>query len=356
MDDALTDYEMDDAFTYYEKESLRLGFFGRTDQPASPFFHGKRFEMDQERGEGWAEVLQIDSGPYVGLCDYRLKESLESLHYRLVTPVQFNILLSGHLDVQLPGEAKKTVGPGDIWFGHGHRQQMVYSQPHNDTICGLSIGLPAKLVESWLGNYHGETTRGLERLLCTRSTAGGAGCHNIFPLAKGMRESTELIRTARKLLAAEHQTIFGKLHFESLALELLAQLLTLEAERTYSRACGPGKHTSIIDTAVDILRQEWTAPPTISSLAKRVGTNECYLKKGFREQTGLSIGKYIRDLRMGNALELLETGRYTIMEVAFAVGYTNPSHFSAAFKKFYGATPSCYLSEETAADNSAWLR
>ncbi len=344
MNDALTSYKMDDAFTYYQKESLRLGFFERADQSPLHFFRGMRLEMNQEKGLGWAEMLQIDNGLYVGLCDYCLKENFESLHYRLVMPVQFNILLSGHFDLQLEGEPRQTIGPGDIWFGHSCQEQIVYSQSHNAAICGLSIGLPERLVESWLGNYGGETSRGLEQLLSGRLKVN-ASTHNIFPLVKGMRESTRLIRTAKALLLAEHQTIFGKLHFESLALELLAQLLTLGVERTCPKACRWSKNLSAVDMAVDILREEWATPPTISSLAKRVGTNECYLKKGFRDQIGMSIGQYIRELRMSRALELLETGRHTVMEVAIAVGYTNPSHFSAAFRKFYGKAPSRYFSE-----------
>ncbi len=344
MDNAVTYYERNDAFTRYEEEYQRLGFFERTDKPVAHFFRGTRLEMNQEKGQGWAEILQIDNGLHVGLCSYRLKKCVEFIHYSMITPIQFNILISGRFDVQLAGEPRQMIGPGDIWFSHGHQQQMVYSQPHNASVCGLSIGLPAPLVENWLGNDHGEATRELERLVCGKSPARNAGPHTIFPLMRGMHQSTDLMRTAKKLLTAEHQTIFGKLHFESLALELLAQLLTLEKRQGVSSIAMRRGNNAIVDTAVDILREEWMAPPTISSLAKRVGTNECYLKKGFREQTGMSIGEYIRHLRMGKAQELLETGRHTVTEVAFAVGYTNPSHFSAAFKKFYGETPSRYLS------------
>ncbi len=59
---------------------------------------------------------------------------------------------------------------------------------------------------------------------------------------------------------------------------------------------------------------------------------------------GISIGQYIRELRMGRALELLTTHRYSILEIAHAVGYSNPSQFSAAFKKFYGKAPTWYFS------------
>ncbi len=81
----------------------------------------------------------------------------------------------------------------------------------------------------------------------------------------------------------------------------------------------------------------------MESSARRVGVNECYLKKGFREQMGMSIGSYIRQLRMTKALEMIETGRYSVLDTALFVGYSNPGHFSAAFKKFNGHLPSYYL-------------
>ncbi len=337
---------MDETFTYYEEECVKLGFSVQKKQPAPRFFRGSHLQMNQDTGKGWAKMLQIDSGLYIGLCDYYLNKSIHSSHYQLINPLQFNILLSGYFDLQLPGEPKQTIGPGDIWFGRGCYEQIAYSQPHSENIRGLSIGLPARLVENWLGNFSAETNRELERLLSGRSYANTSTCRNIFPLARGMGESTRLMRSASELLSTEHQTIFGKLHFESLALELLAQLLTLETAQTPVPAKECRKSGPAIDMAVDILRKEWASPPTISLLARRVGLNECYLKRGFRSRTGMSIGQYIRQLRMGSALELLETGRYSVMEIALAIGYTNPSHFSAAFKKFYGETPSRYFSGE----------
>ncbi|PIE69533.1 MAG: AraC family transcriptional regulator, partial [Deltaproteobacteria bacterium] len=46
--------------------------------------------------------------------------------------------------------------------------------------------------------------------------------------------------------------------------------------------------------------------------------------------------------RMTKALELIETG-YSVLDTAAFVGYSNHSHFSAAFRKFHGRLPSCYL-------------
>ncbi len=98
-----------------------------------------------------------------------------------------------------------------------------------------------------------------------------------------------------------------------------------------------------MDEAIYVLRREWDDPPTISALSRRVGINECYLKKEFRQQMGMSIGTYIRQQRMARAREMIETGKYSILSISLFVGYSNPGHFSAAFKKIYGHLPSYYL-------------
>ncbi len=284
---------MDDVFTYYEEECGRLGFSPYDERAACRFFRGLHLQMKQNAGEGWAEMLQIDSGLYVGLCDYCLKKSTQTVHSRLVTPLQFSILLSGHFGLQLPGEQEQTIGPGDIWFGYSRHGQVVYRQPDNENICGLSIGLPAGLIENWLGDSNVGIIRGLDRLLAGKSAASASVSGSVFPLVKGLGQSSALMRAARELLSTEHQTIVGKLHFESLALDLLAQLLTLGTKQTSTPAKEWRKSLPAVDMAVDILRQEWASPPTISSLARRVGLNECYLKRGFRSRTGMSIGRAI---------------------------------------------------------------
>jgi len=43
--------------------------------------------------------------------------------------------------------------------------------------------------------------------------------------------------------------------------------------------------------------------------------------------------------RLEKAFALLEQGEHNVSESAFAVGYTNVSHFSEAFQKRFGILP-----------------
>ena len=58
--------------------------------------------------------------------------------------------------------------------------------------------------------------------------------------------------------------------------------------------------------------------------------------------TGLSIAGLIRMLRAREAAILLENDRYTVSEIAFMVGMSNPGNFRQCFREEFGTTPSEY--------------
>jgi AraC-like DNA-binding protein len=128
---------------------------------------------------------------------------------------------------------------------------------------------------------------------------------------------------------------------ESAALDLVASLLDMRvADPSGSISRLPRRHRAAVDDAIDILREEFDAPHSIASLASRTGLNQCYLKAAFRAVTGTTIARYLRDLRMYQARAMIENSRHSIQETALFVGYANPSHFAAAFRKVHGMAPS----------------
>jgi two-component system response regulator YesN len=48
---------------------------------------------------------------------------------------------------------------------------------------------------------------------------------------------------------------------------------------------------------------------------------------------------YHQRLKMARAQELLETDRFSVKEIAYALGYKHPNDFSRAFKQFVGKSP-----------------
>ncbi len=135
-------FGMDDVLEYYASDFSRKSFLVADKPPASRFFHGLRMEMDKKMGRGWLEILRIHNGIYVGLADYCLNQPLETCNTEKQAPVQLNILLSGHFQFGMPGEAKHTVAAGDIWLVHGPFDQASFTQFANENICSVAIYLP----------------------------------------------------------------------------------------------------------------------------------------------------------------------------------------------------------------------
>ena len=83
-------------------------------------------------------------------------------------------------------------------------------------------------------------------------------------------------------------------------------------------------------------------------IAESVRLSPSRLRELFKNETGTSLARYRRELRLERAKRLLETTFMSVKEVAAGVGLTSVGHFVTDFKKNYGMTPSehaeCYRS------------
>jgi len=79
---------------------------------------------------------------------------------------------------------------------------------------------------------------------------------------------------------------------------------------------------------------------SITALAAHFATNTSKLMGVFRETFGHTIFDYIHELRMEHAHKLIADKGYFVAEAAREVGYKNPHHFAAAFKRRHGFSPS----------------
>ncbi|MBI1222351.1 MAG: helix-turn-helix domain-containing protein [Bacteroidetes bacterium] len=100
---------------------------------------------------------------------------------------------------------------------------------------------------------------------------------------------------------------------------------------------------SRIKKAKEILVERMNEPPSISELSKEVGINEYRLKTGFKEVYGNTVYGFLLDYKLDHARHLLDLEQQQVNEVAYSIGYSNPSHFISAFKKKFGITPKKYL-------------
>jgi len=79
-------------------------------------------------------------------------------------------------------------------------------------------------------------------------------------------------------------------------------------------------------------------------LAGELAVSERQIFRKIEKFTGLTPNKYIRNLKLHFAKNLLESYTYsTVNEVASAIGLKDPHYFSSLYKKEFGKKPKDYL-------------
>ena len=64
-----------------------------------------------------------------------------------------------------------------------------------------------------------------------------------------------------------------------------------------------------------------------------------YLSAVFKEETGMTLNRYIREVRMNKARDLLAGTNMKITQIAREVGFSNSSYFCRSFREYFGCSP-----------------
>lgn len=131
-----------------------------------------------------------------------------------------------------------------------------------------------------------------------------------------------------------------KMYLETKIMELLIlQLDTLILQPQNKEVFIDDEDYDKLLEAKSILEANFTNAPTLPELSRAISLNEFKLKKGFKACFETTIKGYTTKLRMEHAKKLFQNKASNVGEVAEKCGYKDVSHFSAAFKLFYGFTP-----------------
>ena len=123
---------------------------------------------------------------------------------------------------------------------------------------------------------------------------------------------------------------------ESLALTLVHRAL---APRTTHAAGSSQGRQRLVDRAKLVLARDLARRWTLAEVAAEVGVSAVYLTQSFRQVEGVPLYRYQLRLRLARALDLLRDYD-DLAALGVELGFSNHSHFTAAFQKMYGRTPS----------------
>lgn len=133
-----------------------------------------------------------------------------------------------------------------------------------------------------------------------------------------------------------------------LAAQVMTLLMSLYAEEGKA-ASAPriSRAKSILALVQDQLQQDNHGPKRIGQLARALGTSESHLRARFRREAGMSLGRYLREVRVREAGILLREPGMTVKSAAERLGFGDIYAFSRAFKQVVGVPPSHVIRSES---------
>lgn len=94
-----------------------------------------------------------------------------------------------------------------------------------------------------------------------------------------------------------------------------------------------------IEVILNVMRSKTMS---VEECSRQLGLSRSHFCRLFRREVGTAPGAYLREQRMQRALKLLAQSGRSICEIAFHLGFTDPSHFIRDFKRRYQMSPAAF--------------
>ncbi|MBR1521613.1 MAG: helix-turn-helix transcriptional regulator [Bacteroidaceae bacterium] len=88
-----------------------------------------------------------------------------------------------------------------------------------------------------------------------------------------------------------------------------------------------------------VVEENYTSPISLDELAYLSGRSLSSFKREFQDIYGEPPARWIREKRLSKAHEMLQSSSLSVADIAYSLGFENPTHFSRIFKQQYGTSP-----------------
>jgi AraC family transcriptional regulator len=170
------------------------------------------------------------------------------------------------------------------------------------------------------------------------------------------RSSSQICKSTRTLDPALQNVVSGlrappvsgsalSLWYQSKILELATHLF-FEAPTPPSEELFCARQKRVAQERVarvkELMQSNLENPISLQELGRQIGCSPFYLSRIFSQETGMSIPRFLRQIRIEKAAQLLKSGKCNVTEAAMEVGYSSASHFTKAFHETMGCCPGLY--------------
>ncbi|NTI24145.1 helix-turn-helix transcriptional regulator [Rhizobium rhizogenes] len=199
---------------------------------------------------------------------------------------------------------------------------------------------------SWTGWDNGDPTASYLFLSVDKSfitgrfeNVPGTNLNRLAP-ALGFRDSAVELAARRIRSEISRQDPMGIMSVESQIATIFVELLRRVGNKR--QLIKGGLAPTVLKRLIEMIEASLERPVSIADLAREADLSDHHMSRAFRLSTGLPPHTYIIRRRLERAGELLRFSNASITEVAYMCGYSNPSHFSTAFRREMGIAPRQY--------------
>lgn len=221
------------------------------------------------------------------------------------------------------------------------------SQLKNSRSPRYPFELERSLLESLAQGDKPGTLQKLQEYLAALFAAGGG--NPAWMNQKALELIVLLSRTLTEKGADEQQTLFWlqrcqkevsqRKNFHDLSAWLYETLSDL-LDRTAGYA--DARHANIIHRCIQYIGTGYAEHLTLESAARALFLSPDYLSRIFSKETGTSFNRYLNNVRITKAKELIRSGNLRLTDISQMVGYDDQSYFTKVFRRITGMSPNEY--------------
>lgn len=153
-------------------------------------------------------------------------------------------------------------------------------------------------------------------------------------------DCVDLEKNLRKIYKAQGNTLQSELEMAGLTYVFLSKLIEENPDSA-------GKQRLLYaQRAKEFIELNYSRGILPHEVSEKLNISRSHLHRVFKEEFGVSTGKYIKKLQMDRAVELLLTTDLTIHEISCSVGHENQLYFSEVFRNYFGISPSGYRKDK----------
>ena len=295
--------------------------------------------LTDEKGKGLVREINLRPGLKMVIVDCQPNKNLAIDMEIKDSPLEFNFFLSGMVqNTTIQARSKKKsfiINTGQTCIGYYPESFCTIEPVGKKPIHVLNILITPQLCADLTKDLPDPLSEGIHSIVKGTSQRN----HQRLGLM-----TASMYMAIHQILNCPYQGLSRRICLEGLALELIAHLIAVDTQPKAPPVLRPSDREKIYH-AREILIRDLENPPTLFELARCVGLSHTKLNRGFRKIFDTTAFGYLRQQRIERGRLLLEEGMMNVAEVAYAAGFSSPSHFAKAFLKYFGAQPGIYLKE-----------